>query len=199
MIPGGEDSQVLFRKPPCFYCSTQGRSRSPIRDTSLFLRLHVGTINMSESKGVGGEWGIEGGLTNERTGKWSCDLRAKERPKKMHGEWTSDGQTTDRRRYMPTLWHTRPRVQSLWKTYNFSCCKLTQRNFSSSVHLVSVLWVGAAPPWRFCRSAHVQTQAPCSWGLLLPKGAAEVFLKYTGCYVNILICCWGCCSIWFGY
>ena len=28
--------------------------------------------------------------------------------------------------------------------------------------------------------AHEQTQAPCSWGLLLPKGAAEFFLKYTG-------------------
>ena len=40
---------------------------------------------------------------------------------------------------------------------------------------------GAAPPWRFCRSAHEQTQAPRSSGLLLPKGAAEVFLKYTGC------------------
>ena len=43
---------------------------------------------------------------------------------------------------------------------------------------------GAAPPWRFCRSAHVQTQAPRSWGLLLPQGTAEVFVKY------ISVCIW---------
>ena len=55
-----------------------------------------------------------------------------------------------------------------------------QRNFSFSVHLVSVWWGWAAPPWRFSISAHEQTQAPRSWGLLLPKGAAEFFLKYTG-------------------
>ena len=54
-----------------------------------------------------------------------------------------------------------------------------QRNFSFSVDLASVLWGGAAPPWRFCRSAHVQNQAPHGWRLMLPKGAAEVFLKYT--------------------
>ena len=55
-----------------------------------------------------------------------------------------------------------------------------QRNSSFSVHLVSVWRDGAAPPWRFCRSAHVQTQAPRRWELLLPKGAAEFFWKYTG-------------------
>ena len=31
-------------------------------------------------------------MTNERSGNWSCDLRANERPKKTHGEWT-DTQT----------------------------------------------------------------------------------------------------------
>ena len=51
-------------------------------------------------------------------------------------------------------------------------------------HLLSVWWGGAAHPWRFCRSAHEQTQAPRSLGLLLPKGATEVFLKYTGCSVK---------------
>ena len=60
-----------------------------------------------------------------------------------------------------------------------------KRNFSFSFHLVSVYWGGVAPPWRFCRSAHEQTQAPRSWGLMLPKGAAEIFLKYTGGYAKL--------------
>ena len=61
------------------------------------------------------------------------------------------------------------------------------KKFSFSVHLVSVWWGGAAPPWIFCRSAHVQTQAPRRWRLLLPTGAAEVFLKYTGWIFGDLI------------
>ena len=43
--------------------------------------------------GYGGkEWGREGRLNNERRGNWSCDHKSNERPKKTHGEWTSDRQ-----------------------------------------------------------------------------------------------------------
>ena len=37
-------TRVQSRTPPSFWDSAQGRSKSPIRNASLFLRLHAGTI-----------------------------------------------------------------------------------------------------------------------------------------------------------
>ena len=40
----GVDPRVLYGQPPCFKGSTWGRFMSPIRNTSLFIRLHAETI-----------------------------------------------------------------------------------------------------------------------------------------------------------
>ena len=58
---------------------------------------------------VGGE-----GLTNERPGNWSWDLRANENPRKKAA---SDGanKQTDKQTDIATLWLTRPRGPSQWK------------------------------------------------------------------------------------
>ena len=44
--PPGDYTRVQSRTP-CFQGSTRGRSMSPIRKNSLFLRLHAGTIHDS--------------------------------------------------------------------------------------------------------------------------------------------------------
>ena len=48
--------------------------------------------------------------------------------------------------------------RSLQKWGAFTRGAERQRKLSLSVHLVSVWGGGAAPPWRFCRSAHEQTR-----------------------------------------
>ena len=47
--PHGDNPQVQSGTPPCFYCSTRGRSMSLIRNTTLFLRHHAWTIHKPKS------------------------------------------------------------------------------------------------------------------------------------------------------
>ena len=45
-----EDEPWVQSWTPPFFCSLRGQSTSPIRNTSLFLRLHAGTINESNAE-----------------------------------------------------------------------------------------------------------------------------------------------------
>ena len=74
---------------------TRRQSTSPNRNTSLFLRLHAGTIH--ESNPGTGHW------AHERPGNLSCDLKANERPQNKF-RWEGTKIYTD----IATLWLTRP-------------------------------------------------------------------------------------------